>query len=51
MEKAFLMFALRLTGEPVENIKVLKIWKDSEGRMSGTIEIDGNIEFIHEGIA
>ena len=47
-KKAFLLFASRLTGTPVDEISVVSYSMDSDGLFSGTVEIDGNREFIHE---
>jgi len=48
MEKHFLSFAERLTGTPKDQIKVISFSMDDNGLFSGTIEIDGNREYIHE---
>lgn len=48
LEKQFLLFASRLTEEKMENIKVISFEQDKNGLFSGTIEIDGNKEYIHE---
>ena len=47
-KKYFLQFAEQLTGTPKEQIKVINCNTDSNGLMYGTIEINGNKEYIHE---
>lgn len=47
--EAFLLIAEYLTGTPKERIQIIDYEMDANtGLMSGTIEIDGNREFIHE---
>jgi hypothetical protein len=46
--KHFLKFASHLTDTPVEQIKVINYSIDENGLYSGTIEINGNREYIHE---
>lgn len=47
--EAFLLIAEYLTGTPKEKIQIINCEMDAEtGLMSGTIEIDGHREFIHE---
>jgi len=48
MEKYFLLMAEKLTGTPKEQIKVINFTVDKDGLYGGTIEIDGNREYIHE---
>jgi hypothetical protein len=47
-EKQFLLFAEHITGTPKEHIKIISYSMDNNGLLSGTIEIDGNREYIHE---
>lgn len=47
-ERLFLLFASSLTGEAIENIKVISFKEDSDGLFSGTVEINGHTEHIHE---
>ena len=47
-QEYFLQFAEQLTGTPKEQIKVINCSTDNNGLMYGTIEIDGNREYIHE---
>ena len=47
-KKYFLQLAEQLTGTPKEQIKVISMEQDNDGYYSGTIEIDGNREYIHE---
>ncbi len=47
-EKQFLLFAEHLTGTKKEHIKIVSFDEDKDGLFSGTIEIDGNREYIHE---
>lgn len=46
--KYFLSVAENLTGTPKEQIKIIDFKVDKDGLMHGTIEIDGNREYIHE---
>ncbi|MGB4627243.1 MAG: hypothetical protein WBI36_05510 [Erysipelotrichaceae bacterium] len=46
--KYFLKFASYLTGEAVEQIRVINYSIDEDGLYSGTIEVNGNREYIHE---
>ena len=47
-KKWFLLFAEDLTGTNKEDINVVSFAKDCDGLYSGTIEIDGVLEYIHE---
>ena len=47
-EKHFISFAAQLTDTPKEQIKVISMSTDKDGLYSGTIEINGNREYIHE---
>lgn len=47
-EKQFLLMAADLTGESVANIKVIECQENSNGLLSGTVEIDGRFEYLHE---
>ncbi len=47
-KQQFLLMAQHLTGTPKENIKIIWFEEDEEGRLSGTVEIDGYREYIHE---
>ena len=47
-ERYFLLVAQQLTGEKKENIKVISFEQDKNGLFSGTIEVNGNREYIHE---
>jgi hypothetical protein len=47
-KKYFLLVAEKLTGTPKEQIKVINFTVDKDGLYGGTIEIDGNREYIHE---
>jgi len=49
-EKMFLKFAEGLTGTKKENIKIIDFKQDQDGLFDGTIEINGNREYIHEYI-
>ena len=48
VRKHFLLAAEHLTGTSREDIKVICFEAGAAGRFSGTIEINGNREFIHE---
>ena len=47
-KKWFLLFAEDITGTKKEDIRVISFSKDIDGLYSGTIEIDGIREYIHE---
>lgn len=47
-EKMFLKFAEGLTGTKKENIRVIWFEENQDGLFHGSIEIDGNREYIHE---
>lgn len=49
-EKMFLKFAEYITGTKKEKIKVIWFEQNQDGLFGGTIEIDGNREYIHEYI-
>jgi hypothetical protein len=44
----FLLFAEQITGTSRFDIRVIDFSKDKNGLFSGTIEINGNREYIHE---
>ena len=46
--KYFLSVAENLTGVSKERIKIIDFETDKDGLIHGTIEIDGNREYIHE---
>lgn len=48
-EKDFIALAVRLTGEPSENIKVVELTIYKSGYMNGTIDVNGYKERIHNG--
>ena len=47
-ERYFLLFAESLTGVKKDKIKIINFEIDKNGLYNGTIEIDGNREYIHE---
>lgn len=48
LKNQFLLMAEHLTGTPAKDIKIISFVEDEEGRMSGTIKINGHREYIHD---